>query len=65
MIACCKMTYAKYINDDGTVDEEAYEQTIQQHEYEFGKEWAPIAFLLRGHPPCMCICHSKKYTVLH
>jgi hypothetical protein len=60
MLPCCHLTYVKYINDDGTIDEAEVKKAQEAHKcskyYHPGDENRRI---------CTCRCHTKGTTVLH
>ena len=59
MMSCCQLTYEKYINADGTIDEVALTECLEKY-YPDPKEQAHI----RAHL-CECECHIKDMKVLH
>lgn len=77
MEACCPLCYAYYINEDGTIDREAYEtarlarlvqprkRKYQRTPEEQARLEQRLQPLLPDGVPCMCDCHVKNTKVLH
>lgn len=59
MMPCCQLTYAKYLNEDQTVDQEALNKALERFTPEEREK-----FLQRGRI-CKCYCHIKGMEVLH
>lgn len=68
MVACCVLCYEKYLNSDGTLDEDAFEQArltrrvVDSRNRLVQETDVPPA---GERQPCMCDCHTKGMTVLH
>ncbi len=57
MFPCCNLCYQKYINEDGTFDEERYEKIYQK-----AKEICKNGLIDQR---CKCICHQDGKNILH
>lgn len=77
MMACCSRCYGKYLNTDGTVNVEAYEQSRQQYagiakkrrdrrpqaeQQRLDQIWPPYS---PGLVLCDCPCHVIGTNILH
>jgi hypothetical protein len=56
VMACCSLCYVKYINEDGSIDEEVYKKAV--------KETIEAGYRVPVHA-CACKCHYKGSAVRH
>lgn len=66
---CCNYCYDKYINEDGTVDQDVIEKIeiesknfIEKYNKEHPERPKPLIFQPVS---CKCICHTKGIAVRH
>lgn len=69
VMPCCQNCYKKYINEDGTIDQEAIleienesKQFIEKYNKEHPEREKPLIFQPVS---CKCVCHTKGMAVRH
>lgn len=65
---CCHLTYEKYLNNDGTIDDQALQEGIAKYcqfmnEQRKTTKYTPESF--SNYTPCRCTCHTKGTCVMH